>query len=159
MFRTAFICSHQKVEAAQLSNNWWKYKQNVQYPYSRILSSNERNCVLIQTTRVNFANIMLSKRKGSEVAQSCPTLCDPMDCIAYQAPPSTGFSRQECWSGLPFPSPGDLPNPGSQESNPDLPHCGQTLYRLSHQGSQKKPDTKGHVLFLRVYSIYTKCPK
>ena len=33
-----------------------------------------------------------------------------------------GFSRQECWSGLPFPSPGDLPTQGS---NPGLPHCRQ----------------------------------
>ena len=40
----------------------------------------------------------------SEVAQLCPTLCDPMDC-SYQAPLSMGFSRQEHWSGLPFPSP------------------------------------------------------
>ena len=32
--------------------------------------------------------------------------------VARQAPLSMGFSRQECWSGLPFPSPGDLPNPG-----------------------------------------------
>ena len=32
--------------------------------------------------------------------------------VAYQLPPSLGFSRQEYWSGLPFPSPGDLPNPG-----------------------------------------------
>ena len=32
--------------------------------------------------------------------------------VAYQAPPSVGFSRQEYWSGLPFPSPGDLPDPG-----------------------------------------------
>ena len=32
--------------------------------------------------------------------------------IARQAPLSMGFSRQECWSGFPFPSPGDLPNPG-----------------------------------------------
>ena len=32
--------------------------------------------------------------------------------VAYQAPPSMEFSRQEYWSGLPFPSPGDLPNPG-----------------------------------------------
>ena len=32
--------------------------------------------------------------------------------VAYQAPPSMGFSRQEYWSGLPFTSPGDLPNPG-----------------------------------------------
>ena len=47
----------------------------------------------------------------SEVAQLCLTLCDPIDC-SYQAPVSMGFSRQEYWSGLPFPSPGDLPNPG-----------------------------------------------
>ena len=31
--------------------------------------------------------------------------------VAYQAPPSMGFSRQEYWSGVPFPSPGDLPDP------------------------------------------------
>ena len=43
-----------------------------------------------------------------------------------------GFSRQECWSGLPFSFPGDLPDP---ESNPGLPHCRQILYHLSHQES------------------------
>ena len=43
-----------------------------------------------------------------------------MDCIAYRAPPSMGFSRQECWSGLPFPSPGDLPNPGMEPGSPAL---------------------------------------
>ena len=32
--------------------------------------------------------------------------------VAYEVPPSMEFSRQEYWSGLPFPSPGDLPNPG-----------------------------------------------
>ena len=36
--------------------------------------------------------------------QSCPTLCDPIDGT-QQAPPSLGFSRQEYWNGLPFPSP------------------------------------------------------
>ena len=40
--------------------------------------------------------------------------------VAYQAPLSMGFSRQECWSGLPFPSPGDLL---TQESHPGLLHC------------------------------------
>ena len=39
------------------------------------------------------------------VAQSCPTLHDPMDYRAHQAPLSMGFSGQEYWSGLPFPSP------------------------------------------------------
>ena len=40
--------------------------------------------------------------------------------VAYQAPPSMGFSRQEYWSGVPFPSPGDLPNPGIKPGSPAL---------------------------------------
>ena len=40
--------------------------------------------------------------------------------LAYQAPPSLGFSRQEYWTGLPFPSPGDLPNPGIKPGSPVL---------------------------------------
>ena len=40
--------------------------------------------------------------------------------IDYQAPPSMGFSRQEYWSGLPFPSPGDLPDPGTEPGSSAL---------------------------------------
>ena len=40
--------------------------------------------------------------------------------VAYQAPPSKGFSRQEYWSGLPFPFPGDLPDPGIEPGSPAL---------------------------------------
>ena len=40
--------------------------------------------------------------------------------IAHQAPPSMGFSRQEYWSGLPFPSARDLPNPGIEPRSPTL---------------------------------------
>ena len=40
--------------------------------------------------------------------------------VTYQAPPSMGFSRQEYWSGLPFPSPGDLPHPGTEPTSPAL---------------------------------------
>ena len=47
----------------------------------------------------------------SLVAQSCPTLCDPWT-VACQAPLYMEFFRQEYWCGLPFPAPGDLPNPG-----------------------------------------------
>ena len=43
---------------------------------------------------------------------SCFQLFETPWTIAYQAPLSMGFSRQGYWSGLPFPSPGDLPNPG-----------------------------------------------
>ena len=55
----------------------------------------------------------------SDVAQSCPTLCDPWT-VAYQAPLSMGFSRQEYWSGLPFPSPEDLSDPGIEPGYPAL---------------------------------------
>ena len=58
-------------------------------------------------------------------------LCDPMDC---QAPLSMGFSRQEYWSGLPFPSPGDLALPGTES----VPHVSsidrRVLYHWSHLG-------------------------
>ena len=40
--------------------------------------------------------------------------------VAYCAPPSMGFSRQEYWSGLLFPSPGDLPHPGIEPGSPAL---------------------------------------
>ena len=49
------------------------------------------------------------------VAQLCPTLVTPWT-VARQASLSMGFSRQEYWSGLPFPSPEDLPDPGVQVS-------------------------------------------
>ena len=65
----------------------------------------------------------------SEVAQSCLTLCDPMDYIAHQAPLSMLFPRQEYWSGLPFLSSGDLPLPEIKPVSPALqadsllPYC------------------------------------
>ena len=52
-------------------------------------------------------------------AQLCPILCDPMDC-SCQVSLSMGFPRQECWRGLPFPSPGDLPDPGIEPEIPAL---------------------------------------
>ena len=70
------------------------------------------------------------------VAQSYPTLCDPWT-EAHQAPLSMGFFRQEYWSGLPFPSPGDLPNPGIKlrslqaDSLPSQPPEFQGVWSLS----------------------------
>ena len=51
-------------------------------------------------------------------AKSYLTLLGPPQTVTHQAPLSTGFSRQEYWSGLPFPSPGDLPNPGIEPTSP-----------------------------------------
>ena len=56
---------------------------------------------------------------GGLVAKLCLTFGTPWT-IAHQAPLSMGFSRQEYWSGLPFPSPGDLPNPGIKPGSPAL---------------------------------------
>ena len=55
------------------------------------------------------------EKKESEVAQSCLTLCD-----AHQVPPSMEFSRHEYWSGLPFPSPRELPDPGIEPRSPEF---------------------------------------
>ena len=51
------------------------------------------------------------------VAKSCPALATPCTAVC-QAPLSVGFPRQEYWSGLPFPSPLDLPNPGIEPMSP-----------------------------------------
>ena len=56
---------------------------------------------------------------GGLVAKSCPTLVTPWT-IAHQTTLSMRFFRQEYWSGLPFPSPGDLPNPGIEPGSPAL---------------------------------------
>ena len=58
--------------------------------------------------------------------------------VAHQAPLSMGFSRQEHWSVLPFPSPGDLPDPGIEHSDPGLLHWQEDSLWVSYQGSSKK---------------------
>ena len=65
--------------------------------------------------------------------------------VACQAPPSMGFPRQEYWSGLPFPSPGDLPTQGLKLYLLHLLHCRQILYRLSHQGSRAEGPSASNV--------------
>ena len=77
--------------------------------------------VLLKPCLENFEHYFTSEwMKVSEITQSCPTLCDPMDSSLYQASPSMEFSRQECWSGLPFPSPGNFPDPGIEPRSPTL---------------------------------------
>ena len=56
--------------------------------------------------------------------------------VTYQAPQSMGFSRQEYWSGLPFPSAGDLPDPRIELTSP----ASQDSLLPSHQRSQQRPD-------------------
>ena len=59
---------------------------------------------------------MIKFEGGGLVTESCPTLWTPQDC----SPLSMGFPRREYWSGLPFPSPGDLPDPGLEPTSSAL---------------------------------------
>ena len=90
--------------------------------------------------RASDLSLWLTTRGGLKVkvliTQLCLTLCNPMD---YSPPGSSvhGILQARIRSGLPFPSPGDLPNLRillTQGWNLALLHCRQILYHLSHQG-------------------------
>ena len=66
---------------------------------------------------------------------SCIRLFATPWTVVYQAPLSTGFSRQEYWSGLPCPPPGDLPNLGIEPMSPMGPTLQVDSLPLSHLGS------------------------
>ena len=72
------------------------------------------------------------------VTQSCPTLCLPLDC-SPSGSSVHGFSRQEYWSGLPLPPPGDLSNPGIEPKSPVSPALQADSLLLSHQESPSAP--------------------
>ena len=100
--------------------------------------------------------VCMKSESESEVVQSCPTLVTPWT-VAHQAPPSMGFSRQEYWSGLPFPSPGDLPNPGIEPRSLTLQvdaltsePPGKPVAKLSHVYLVHYPSTKPTI----VWSIF-----
>ena len=86
-------------------------------------------------SRISSSNVIPKKVKEREVTQLCPTLWTPWT-VAYQDPQSMEFSRQEYWSGLSFPSPGDLPSLGVEPRSPAL----QTDTSLS------EPPGKPHII-------------
>ena len=77
------------------------------------------------------------------VAQSCPILCDPVDC-SPAAPLSVEFSRQEYWRGLPFPTPGDLPDPGIEPASLVSPALAGRSFTTGPPG---KPNLRHHLTF------------
>ena len=76
--------------------------------------ANARVVIILQYISATNQHIVYLKlyMRVCSVAQSCPILCDPKRTVAYQAPLSMEFSKQEYWSEEPFPTPGDLPDPG-----------------------------------------------
>ena len=92
--------------------------------------------------------VVIKTRVKVKVAQKCPALCNPMDC-SPQAPLSMEFSRQKYWSGYPFPSSRDLPDPGIKPGSPalqagSLPSEPPRKTRLIQQtGPNDRHDTRG----------------
>ena len=87
-------------------------------------------------------------------AQLCLALCDHMDGSSCQAPLSMGFSSQENWSGLPFPSPGDLPNPGIQ---PAMTVASPSMTGRCHNWSSVATDsTKASRVFGLLTSVFSR---
>ena len=80
------------------------------------------------------------------VAQSCRLSVTPWT-VSLQAPLSMGLSRQEYWSGLPFPSPGDLPNPGIEPTSTMSSALADGFYTTD---APEKPLTDLHVMLLLV---------
>ena len=89
---------------------------------------------------------------------SCVQLATPRT-VARQAPLSMGFSRQEYWSGLPFPSPGDLPDPGMEATSPTLQ---ADALPQTHLGSiplaHSQPQTSVQYMFEPVSAWVTREP-
>ena len=80
--------------------------------YERMVVSNDWHMTCFFSVIQTVARTLKASRVGySFFTTSCPTLCGPVDC-AHQNPLSMGSPRQEYRSGLPCPSPGDLPHPG-----------------------------------------------
>ena len=123
-----------------MSINRWMDKEAVVHIYNGILLSHKKECIWIHfnwidETRAYYTSEASQKEKykyrilthvygilkdgDGLVAKSCPTLATPWT-VACKVPLSMGFSRKEYWSGLPFPSPEDLLDPGIEPGSPAL---------------------------------------
>ena len=94
---------------------FWEWVGNV-----RVRVDTSSQIIILHLSGVSLTSVALLpltwKKVKVLVSQLCLTLCDPMDEVSL----SIQFSRQEYWSGLPFPSPGDLPDPGVEPGSPAL---------------------------------------
>ena len=106
-------------EQRALSRKLRKCIRHLSFIHFKVEEREEENIRTFLSKLLILQNTEAWISEWSEVAQSCPTLCDPMN---YSLPSFSvhGFSRQQYWSGLPFPSPEDLPNPGIELESPTL---------------------------------------
>ena len=132
-----------------MSIDRWMDKEEVVYIYNSILLSRKKELkVPFAATLMDLEIIVLSR-----VSQPC-TCAQSLSCVrlfatpwtvACQPPLSTGFSRQEYWSGLPCPSTGDLPNPETQPVSRVSCTGRQVLYHWATWVAQSKSDTERQI--------------
>ena len=107
-----------------------------------LLQAYKTFCRVVLSYLDRFFSLFLERKRKKKKVKSLSRVwlfANPWT-VACQDSPSLGFSRQEHWSGLPFPSTADLPN---SVIEPSLLHCRQMLYHLSHQGRSSV-----HIYFL-----------
>ena len=117
---------------------YWKKKKEKEKTIPYLLSFKDEKIKPKETKDIRIIQLAFGRKwseSESEVTQW--VLFVTPWTVAYEAPPSMGFSRQGCWSGLPFPSPGDLPDWGIKPWSPALqadalPSEPETALKLSH---------------------------
>ena len=105
----------------------------------------EQQIVLIQGPFILVGKVHVH---ACSVAQLCPTICDPVDC-SRRAPLSMRFPRQEHWSGLPFPPPGDLPNPGIKPMSPASPALSGGFFTTEPPGQSDRQEVDLLISFIK----------
>ena len=113
---------------------------------------------LAEATGLEKASFHFNPKESESVkvkSLSCVRLFATPWTAAYQAPPSIAFSRQEYWSGLPFPSPGDLPDPGIKPGFPTLEAEALTSEPPGKAASQRKAMPKNPQTTTQLHSSHT----
>ena len=123
---------------------WWRLSQNGKLIASHLHPHGNLGPKLPELTfqgKADFQffmwNLLTSKYWHAYLrAQLCATLYDPMAC-SPQAALSMGFPKQEFWSGLPFPLPGDLLHPGIKPTSPSTPALAGGFFTTEPLGKPK----------------------
>ena len=137
------VTTHAQVREEAFSNPSGKKYIYLHSIHSTAFSRNtcQRSRTVLRTEYKVWHEMSMWAKECVLVTQSCLTLCDPMNCSSPGCGVH-GFSRQEYWGGLPFPSPGDLPDP---RSHLGLPHCRLILHHLSQKRSPRGKERVGRI--------------
>ena len=117
----------------QIKQSWLPFVSG-RAPKAFQLRNNLTRFVLFEFLMLWSPSSYFSLHGVRSVAQWCPTLLRPHGQYCSPLGSSMGFSRQEDWSGLPFPTPGDLPNPGNKPASPESPALAGRFFTTAPPG-------------------------